>query len=315
MVFADPPGSSNYIYAEVPVGMLNDEIVDVAFVNLVDWYHFPGGLLALVRAHRFYDGGVSLGEHWKHKYLVDIDGMGYSGRFLSFMESDSAVMKSTVHREFLSDWIQPWYVLENNSTRCCPKPFPYPMLHYIPVSQSYQEIYNIHAFFSGATPSTLKIATLTASDLLPDQRCTMDGDRRLGRIAGAGKQWKRTIGRRVDMDDCFPLQRLNYLQLTTNIMVPTMIDPAVVYLSEEGYDALDRGQRSTSGSRRQKVTTSRESYGLVGGHLSKFFASHDRQLAIASDWFTPAAQGFWLYGFSTFYNVETGLDIQALGSA
>ncbi|GBE83480.1 capsular associated protein [Sparassis latifolia] len=197
MVFADPPGSSNYIYAEVPVGMLNDEIMDVAFVNLVDWYNFPGGLLALVRAHRFDDGGVSLGDHWKHKYLVDIDGMGYSGRFFSFMESDSAVMKSTVYREFFSDWIQPW-------------------LHYIPVSQSYQEIYNIHAFFSGATPSTLKIANSTALDLLPDQRRTIDGDRRLRRIARAGKQWKRTIGRRVDMEAYVYRLCLEYARLMSD---------------------------------------------------------------------------------------------------
>ena len=31
----------------------------------------------------------------------------------------------------------------------------------------------------------------------------MDGDRRLRRIARAGKQWKRTLGRRVDMEGEF----------------------------------------------------------------------------------------------------------------
>jgi len=181
MVFADPPGSNQYVYAEVPISALNDEVMDVAFINIVDFHNYPGGLQAMLNAHRFDDSGVSLGDHWKHKYLVDLDGMGYSGRFFSMMESDSAVLKSTVYREFFSDWIQPW-------------------LHYIPVSQSYQEIYNIHAFFSGATPSTLKAANSTALELPTARRHTIDGDRRLRRIARAGKQWKRTIGRRVDME-------------------------------------------------------------------------------------------------------------------
>ncbi|OBZ76168.1 Beta-1,2-xylosyltransferase 1 [Grifola frondosa] len=181
IVFADPPGSKNYVYADVPAASLNDEIMDVAFVNVVDHSNFPGGLEALINAHRFDDGGVNLGDHWKHKYLVDLDGMGYSGRFFSFMESDSAVMKATVYREFFSDWIQPW-------------------LHYIPLSQSYSEIYNIHAFFSGATDSTLQAANATVLNLPAGKKHTIDGDRRLRRIARAGKQWKRTIGRRVDME-------------------------------------------------------------------------------------------------------------------
>ncbi|EMD36971.1 glycosyltransferase family 90 protein [Gelatoporia subvermispora B] len=181
VVFADPPGSTNYVYAEVPAEALNEEIMDVAFVKVVDYYSFPGGLQALLRSHRVDDSGVNLGDHWKHKYLVDLDGMGYSGRFFSFMESDSAVLKSTVYREFFSDWIQPW-------------------LHYIPLSQSYQEIYNIHAFFSGATQATLEAANATTLRTPSAQQHSVDGDRRLRRIARAGKQWKRTIGRRVDME-------------------------------------------------------------------------------------------------------------------
>lgn len=70
-------------------------------------------------------------------------------------------------------------------------------LHFIPLSQSYQEIYNIHAFFSGAPPAALQAVNSTALDA---PRRPVDGDRRLRRIARAGKQWKRTVGRRVDME-------------------------------------------------------------------------------------------------------------------
>ncbi|KAI0074327.1 capsular associated protein [Panus rudis PR-1116 ss-1] len=181
IVFADPPSSTNYVYTSVPIGALNEEVMDVAFVKVVGSFNYPGGIGSLIRDHRFDDGGVNLGDHWKHKYLVDIDGMGYSGRFFSFLESDSAVMKATVYREFFEGWIQPW-------------------LHFIPLSSSYQEIYNIHSFFSGATPSTLRAANSTTLDAPPAKRRPIDGDRRLRRIARAGKQWKRTMGRRVDME-------------------------------------------------------------------------------------------------------------------
>jgi len=39
-----------------------------------------------------------------------LDGMSYSGRFLSFLASDSVPVKSSVYEEWFTDWIQPWYV-------------------------------------------------------------------------------------------------------------------------------------------------------------------------------------------------------------
>ena len=88
---------------------LNGEIMDVAFVKAVDFNNYPGGYEGYVADHRF-DEGVLLGDHWRHKYLVDLDGMSYSGRFFAFLESDSAVLKSSVHQEFYSNWLQPWCV-------------------------------------------------------------------------------------------------------------------------------------------------------------------------------------------------------------
>lgn len=59
------------------------------------------------KEHRFAEY-VPLGEHWKYKWLVDFDGMGYSARVFALLASESAVVKSTIYREFWSDWIQPW---------------------------------------------------------------------------------------------------------------------------------------------------------------------------------------------------------------
>ena len=110
VVFADPPGTDDFTYAEVPIKQLNNDFMDVAFTKDVGCLEYnPGGCEGLRRDHRFADA-VPLGEHWQHKYLIDLDGMGYSARFLAFLASDSAVLKSTVYREYFSDWIQPWCV-------------------------------------------------------------------------------------------------------------------------------------------------------------------------------------------------------------
>ena len=102
------PGSNGFSTTEVPVGELNEEVMDAAFVKAVSAASYPGGLKALMAAHRFGDS-VPLGWHWRYKYLIDLDGMSYSGRFMSFLASDSVPIKSTVYEEFFTDWIQPWY--------------------------------------------------------------------------------------------------------------------------------------------------------------------------------------------------------------
>jgi hypothetical protein len=91
--------------------------MDTAFVKSTsEGKSYPGGLEELHRHHRF-SHSVPLGEHWRHKYLLDLDGMGYSGRFMAFLASESAVLKSTVWREYLSDWLQPWYVPFNTDVK------------------------------------------------------------------------------------------------------------------------------------------------------------------------------------------------------
>lgn len=114
IVFADPPTSTNYVYASVPITSLNQEIMDVAFVSSIDSDNYPGGLDQQVLDHRF-DDGVILSDYWAHKYILDLDGASYSGKFFAFLGSDSVVIKSSVYQEFFSDWIQPWCV-----SRFCP---------------------------------------------------------------------------------------------------------------------------------------------------------------------------------------------------
>lgn len=106
-MFPDPPGTDHYVEAKVPIGDLNEVIMDAAFTKAVGCTQYPGGCDRMRKDHRFADA-VPLGENWRHKYLIDLDGMGYSARYFALLASESAVMKATVYTEFFSDWIEPW---------------------------------------------------------------------------------------------------------------------------------------------------------------------------------------------------------------
>ncbi|KAJ7175743.1 glycosyl transferase family 90-domain-containing protein [Mycena filopes] len=47
-------------------------------------------------------------EIYKFKYLLDVDGNTFSGRFLGLLKSGSLVFKSTVFDEYFNDWLRPY---------------------------------------------------------------------------------------------------------------------------------------------------------------------------------------------------------------
>lgn len=47
-------------------------------------------------------------EAWRYKYLLDMDGNAFSGRFYSFLKSRSAVLKLGVSREWHAEWLRAW---------------------------------------------------------------------------------------------------------------------------------------------------------------------------------------------------------------
>ncbi|XXH04650.1 hypothetical protein Hte_011068 [Hypoxylon texense] len=47
-------------------------------------------------------------DAWRYKYLLDIDGNAFSGRFYAFLKSRSLVYKWAVFREWHLEWLKPW---------------------------------------------------------------------------------------------------------------------------------------------------------------------------------------------------------------
>lgn len=67
-------------------------------------------------------------EAWKHRYLLDMDGHAYSGRFYAFMRSNSVPFKLTFFREWHEDILIPW-------------------VHYVPINKDGNEIPELIRFF------------------------------------------------------------------------------------------------------------------------------------------------------------------------
>ncbi|CUA78292.1 Beta-1,2-xylosyltransferase 1 [Rhizoctonia solani] len=181
VVYAHPSKPNEYFAHKVPHKELNAHMVDAAFTKAVGCMNYPTGCTGLQKEMRFAEP-VMLGEHWKYKYLLDLDGQSYSARFFAFLASQSAVIKATVYREYWSDWMVPW-------------------VHYIPLSGGYDELYNLHAFFSPPSAQMSAIAkseNLNSTDTVAKE--ASEGDVLLKKIALAGRTWKKTNGRRVDME-------------------------------------------------------------------------------------------------------------------
>jgi hypothetical protein len=47
-------------------------------------------------------------DAFKYKYLLDIDGNAFSGRFYAFLKSRSLVYKLAIFREWHEEWLKPW---------------------------------------------------------------------------------------------------------------------------------------------------------------------------------------------------------------
>ncbi|KAF9450836.1 glycosyltransferase family 90 protein [Macrolepiota fuliginosa MF-IS2] len=98
-----------------------------------------------------------------YKYVMDVDGNGWSSRFKRLVTSNSMIVKATVYREWWLDRIQPW-------------------VHYVPVKNDYSDVVDVMVFFAGE-PGGGK-----------------GGNEELAKeIARAGKEWSLGFWRREDL--------------------------------------------------------------------------------------------------------------------
>lgn len=110
-------------------------------------------------------------DHWKYKYLLDLDGAGFSGRFLPFLQSRSLPFKAALFREWWDDRITPW-------------------AHFVPLDLRGHGFWATLAYFQGI-------------DGLIDGSTEVKIDPHVQvaeRIADSGKDWAEQVLRKDDME-------------------------------------------------------------------------------------------------------------------
>ncbi|PLW06531.1 hypothetical protein PCASD_24354 [Puccinia coronata f. sp. avenae] len=111
-----------------PVLALSNRLLDVAFANSPVQCD-PLTCHQLATSIHFAPT-ISFEQTNQYKYLMDVDGNGWSGRFHRLMSTNSLVLKSTLFPEWYSDRVQPW-------------------VHYVPIKIDYSDLYDVMVFFRG----------------------------------------------------------------------------------------------------------------------------------------------------------------------
>ncbi|KAI9784537.1 MAG: hypothetical protein M1816_000803 [Peltula sp. TS41687] len=125
------------------------------------------GLFALV-------GRVDFQDHWQYKYLFDLDGAGYSGRFISFLQSRSVPFKTALFHEWYRSRLTPW-------------------LHFVPLDLRLHDVYSTLAYFAGLTTTTNKQGRRNRLHAAPHHQ---EGEY----IATQGRHWANKVLRKEDME-------------------------------------------------------------------------------------------------------------------
>ncbi|KAK2671748.1 hypothetical protein RAB80_011827 [Fusarium oxysporum f. sp. vasinfectum] len=105
--------------------------------------------------------GMDMHEQFDYKYVPDIDGNSFSGRYLGFLNSTSLPIKATLFREWHDSRLVPW-------------------VHFVPMDNRFQDFYGIMEYFRGYGE-------------------TSGHDKAAQRIALEGKEWANKVLRKEDM--------------------------------------------------------------------------------------------------------------------
>nr|KMM70335.1 hypothetical protein CPAG_06647 [Coccidioides posadasii RMSCC 3488] len=112
-------------------------------------------------------------NHWKYRFLFDMDGAGFSGRFLPFLRSRSLPFRTALFRQWLDSRLTPW-------------------LHFVPQDLRLHDFYSTLAYFAGARELDENGKT---------RKTIMKAHEHEGRqIAEEGKKWAEKALRKADME-------------------------------------------------------------------------------------------------------------------
>lgn len=112
-------------------------------------------------------GKTDFQAHWRYRYLFDMDGAGFSGRFLPFLQSRSLPFKTALFREWYDSRLTAWK-------------------HFVPLDLRLHGVYSTLAYFAG-------IKTAKGTQMEPRVK---EG----ARMAEEGREWAGKVLRKEDME-------------------------------------------------------------------------------------------------------------------
>lgn len=123
-----------------------------------------------------YKPSIELTDQFRSKYLIDVDGHSFSGRWHAFLKSKGLGLKSTIFREWHDSRLFAWR-------------------HFVPLDNRYDELYSLLTYFIGLGDANSK-----GSDGRPYvQRHDFEA-RKLGR---QGSEWANKVLRKEDIEVSF----------------------------------------------------------------------------------------------------------------
>ncbi|KAJ5127192.1 CAZyme family GT90 [Penicillium atrosanguineum] len=139
----------------------------------------------------FYDGvwtykePKQFPEQFKAKYLADIDGHSFSGRWRAFHQSKSLGLKATIFREWHDSRLFAWR-------------------HFVPMDNRFTDLYALMTYFIGVHPSASEDAFPTHGPYVPRH------DFEAEVIAAQSREWAQAALRDEDLDIYLHLLLLEY---------------------------------------------------------------------------------------------------------
>lgn len=124
-------------------------------------------------------------SHWQYRYLFDLDGAGFSGRFLAFLQSHSLPFKTALFREWYDERMTAWH-------------------HFVPVDIRLHAVWSTLAYFAGVN------GTLPGGRRVEMAPHVKEGKR----IAEQGREWAERVLRKEDMEIYFFRVLLEWGRLT-----------------------------------------------------------------------------------------------------
>lgn len=120
---------------------------------------------------------ISLPKQFQYKFLIDVDGHSFSGRWHAFLESKSLGLKATIFREWHDSRLFAWR-------------------HFVPMDNRYDDVYSLLTYFIGLGTAKQRAPDDGGSTIHPYvARHDAEGKR----IAGQGREWAKKVLRREDI--------------------------------------------------------------------------------------------------------------------